>query len=69
MERFASDVMWAKCDMVATVCFERLDLFRDGRGTEGKRKYYTPRVCESDLALIRNGILISLGLTPVDISA
>lgn len=59
---FDAAVMWAKCDMLATVCFERLDLFRTGRDQYGKRKYLHPRLPPDDLRRIRAAMLHGLGL-------
>lgn len=61
-EPFASPVMWAKCDMVATVGFTRLDLFRTVRDQEGKRKYLTIRLPSEDLEKIRSGVRRGLGI-------
>ncbi|MBY5838065.1 type II toxin-antitoxin system PemK/MazF family toxin [Rhizobium leguminosarum] len=58
---FDSPFMWAKCDMIATVCFDRLDLFRGGRDQQGKRKYLTRRVDEATFKRIRAGVLAGLG--------
>lgn len=38
---------WIKGDMLATVAFHRLDMFRTDRGPGGKRKYLTPRVSDA----------------------
>ena len=60
---FAENQCWAKCDMLYTVRFERLDLVRGPRdaGT-GKRMYYQHVVTEADLEAIYAGILSGLGL-------
>lgn len=59
---FDSPVMWAKCDMVATVSFERLDLFRSGRDQQGKRKYLTRKLDAETLERIMNGVRAGLGI-------
>lgn len=59
---FDSPIMWAKCDMIATVSFDRLDLFRTGRDQQGKRKYLTRRVDEAVLERIRAGVRSGLGI-------
>jgi len=59
---FSYTVAWAKCDMLATVSFERLDLFRSGKDHEGKRKYLHPILPENDLERVKRGILFSLGM-------
>ncbi|HVV41203.1 MAG TPA: type II toxin-antitoxin system PemK/MazF family toxin [Nitrobacter sp.] len=55
-------VFWAKCDMVATVSFERLDLFQTARDQTGKRKYLHPKMTDADVKLVRNGVLKAIGL-------
>lgn len=59
---FSHGVAWAKCDMMATVGFGRLDLFRTDRDQYGKRKYLHPKVSSVDLDRIRDGVLFALGL-------
>ena len=59
---FTSTTMWVKADMLATVCFERLDLFRTERDQSGKRKYLTPKICSGDLIRVRCCVLYALGL-------
>ncbi len=59
---YPQKIWWAKCDMVATVGFARLDLFRTGRGTNGKRQYIHPKLAEDQFAAIREGILRGLGI-------
>lgn len=60
---FDAPVMWAKCDMIATVCFERLDLFRTPRDATGTRKYLTPKLTEADFDRVRMGTLHGIGLS------
>jgi mRNA interferase MazF len=55
-------VVWAKCDMVATVSFARLDLFRTARDFEAKRKYLHPKLSTADLERVRTGVLFALGM-------
>lgn len=62
---YNSRVMWAKCDMIATVSFERLDMLRTDRDQNGKRKYLTPRISEADFNRVLSGIAAALGLTLV----
>ncbi|SMF48696.1 Uncharacterized protein YifN, PemK superfamily [Xaviernesmea oryzae] len=59
---FDSPVMWAKCDMVATVSFSRLDLFRTGRDQQGKRKYLARRVDRETFEKVCAGIRAGLGI-------
>jgi uncharacterized protein YifN (PemK superfamily) len=59
---YSEPVMWAKCDMIATVCFDRLDLLRTARSWDGKRKYLTPRISQADFDRVIKGILAALGI-------
>ena len=52
---FSYAVAWAKCDMLATVGFERLDLFHTKRDQYGRRKYLHPKLPEADLKRVRVG--------------
>lgn len=56
------EAVWAKADMLSTVGFKRLDLFRTARDQTGKRKYIRPRVPIDDLRRIRVCVLSALGL-------
>jgi uncharacterized protein YifN (PemK superfamily) len=59
---FDAPEMWAKCDMVATVGFCRLDLFRTERDASGRRKYLQPKLDRTDFERIQQGVLAGLGL-------
>lgn len=61
-EPFLQTVWWVKADMIATVGFNRLDLFRTKRDHTGKRKYLQPKVSTAVLEEIYKAILFSLGL-------
>jgi mRNA interferase MazF len=61
-EPFSYKVAWAKCDMLATVGFARLDLFHTGRDQYGKRRYLHPKLSEVDLQRVRTGILHAIGV-------
>jgi mRNA interferase MazF len=61
-EPFDYETVWAKCDMLATVSFERLELFRTGRDHTGKRRYLQPRLPDLDFVRVRQGILFALGI-------
>lgn len=50
-------MVWAKCDCVATVCYERLD-----RVMTSKRRYEVIYVSKEELQHIRNAAAISLGI-------
>ena len=54
---------WAKCDMLYTVGFARLDLPRGAREA-GRRRYETYQVTEADLKSIYGAILAGLGQAP-----
>jgi mRNA interferase MazF len=61
--KFAQTVWWVKADMVSTVCFERLDLFRTERDHEGKRKYLNQlKVSDENFELIKERVRIALTL-------
>ncbi|MBI1406518.1 MAG: hypothetical protein GC145_10380 [Caulobacter sp.] len=51
---------WAKCDMLATVGFQRLSPIGVGRGPGGQRKYIYPKVTADELLAIRKGVLCAL---------
>ncbi|XBQ16598.1 MAG: type II toxin-antitoxin system PemK/MazF family toxin [Oceanicaulis sp.] len=59
---FPGKLKWAKCDMVATVGFFRLDLFRTARMPSGKRKYLQPILPAKDLERVKSGVRSALGL-------
>jgi mRNA interferase MazF len=57
----ARGVIWAKCDMVATVGFARLD--RVKARLEGRRVYQTFQLGNADFAAILAGVRAALGLS------
>jgi mRNA interferase MazF len=61
---FPQRIWWAKCDMIATVSFERLDLFRTVRGDGGLRQYLQPKLDEGQFEAVKHGILAGLGIFP-----
>ncbi len=61
--RWNAPEMWVKADMLATVCFDRLDLFRTGRDFEGKRKYLHPQLHSKDLERVKLCVLRALGIS------
>src|SRR5271165_6011720 len=60
---YDTEVMWAKCDMLATVCYERLDLFRLERDQTGRRKYIKPLLPQQDFDRVIAGVLHGLGIS------
>lgn len=60
---FSRTDLWAKADMLATVAFHRLDLFRMGRDAAGRRQYVRIRVVDDDLARVQICVAHALGLT------
>lgn len=62
-EPFDSPTMWVKADMIATVGFHRLDLVREGRGADGKRKYLTQKITAVQLRCVYRAVLHGIGLT------
>jgi mRNA interferase MazF len=63
---FPQKVWWAKCDMIATVGFKRLDLFRTVRGDGGQRRYLHPKLDDEQFALVKAGIIAGLGISLPD---
>ena len=62
-EPFAAMVWWVKADMIATVGFDRLDLFRTARDQYGKRKYLSDlRVSAAQLDAIKQAVRHALNL-------
>ncbi|QQO34447.1 type II toxin-antitoxin system PemK/MazF family toxin [Bradyrhizobium diazoefficiens] len=59
---FPYKVFWAKCDMIATVSFERLDLFHTSRDQGGMRKYLHPKMVAEDIARVRACVLKAIGM-------
>lgn len=62
-EPFSAVDCWAKADMLATVSYSRLNLFRDQRGPGGKRKYHRLKLDPVELEKVRTCIRVALGLT------
>lgn len=60
-EPFSYKVVWAKCDMLATVGFGRLDFFHTERDHLGRRKYLHPKLPEADFERVKQGVLSALG--------
>ena len=60
---FDETIWWVKADMIATVSFERLDLFRTERDQYGKRKYLINlKVSEEQFNQILDSIRHALGI-------
>ena len=54
--------VWVKADMIATVCFSRLDFFQTKRDQSGKRKYLHPKLNLDQIKTVHSAILHGLGL-------
>lgn len=55
--------VWAKCDMIAVVSIERLELIRTGRRLpDGRREYLVPKIGLDQFEAIRKGVVSALGL-------
>ncbi|MBK6298443.1 MAG: type II toxin-antitoxin system PemK/MazF family toxin [Sphingomonadales bacterium] len=63
---FDSPVMWAKCDMVATVAHARLDRFKAGR-KDGARVFLSGRLDMDQLKAVKAAVLNGLGLSSLTI--
>lgn len=60
---FPEEECWVKADMIATVAFNRLDLFRGARSrVTGKREYISRSLSEHDLEKVRACVRSALGL-------
>lgn len=46
--------VWAKCDMITTVCFSRITRPHDRQG--GQRRYTATKLCEADLDAVFVGV-------------
>jgi uncharacterized protein YifN (PemK superfamily) len=58
--------VWAKCDMIAVVSVERLELIRSGRRlADGRREYLVPKIGPEQFEAIRKGVVSALGLGSV----
>lgn len=57
---------WAKCDMVYTLCIDRLSLVRGARSRAagGKRSYHTGRLDLAHLQAVRRAIAAGMGIGP-----
>ena len=55
---FDAPICWAKADMIATVAFRRLELFRTARDPGGRRQYLRPRLSGDDLKRVRAATLL-----------
>ena len=62
LPNFPETKCWVKADMLATVAFGRLDLFRTDRDHTGKRKYLTPRISEDEFEKVIVSIKAALGI-------
>jgi mRNA interferase MazF len=60
---FEQQLCWAKADMLATVGFGRLDLFRSDRDrASGRRRYLHPKLTEEDFKRVLECVVHALGL-------
>jgi mRNA interferase MazF len=63
---FDSPVMWAKCDMLATVSRTRLDRFK-GKRVGAQRIYLSGKMTADQLKAVRSAMLCGLGLSSLTI--
>jgi len=57
-----SPTAWIKGDMIATVCYSRLDLFQTSRDHTGRRKYLHPKLNLEQMKTVHSAILHGIGL-------
>ena len=55
--------LWAKCDLVTSVCMQRLDRICTGRDQNNKRQYESRLVGPEDLKAIQLAVLHGLGFS------
>jgi len=56
--------VWVKCDMVAVVSTDRLDMIRSGRRRpDGRREYLRLQIGPDQFDAIRRGVMAGLGLS------
>lgn len=60
-ETYRHQDCWAKCDMIYTVSYARLDRFRI-RDANGQRRWVQGRATRSDIEAIEKAVLNGLGL-------
>ncbi len=58
----SSATVWAKCDMLAVVSIERLDLVRTPRGPDHRRRYLHLQLEQDEFDALRRGVASALGL-------
>ena len=61
-ERWESEGVWVKGDMVYTVGLHRLDFIRLGKDQNGKRRYYLHSLSHENIKLVRQCVLHGIGL-------
>lgn len=54
---------WAKCDMVTTVGFWRLDRVKEGKDANGKRQFSTKCLNDNDLREVKKCVIYALCLS------
>ncbi len=62
-EPFDGTLKWAKCDMLATLAYARMDMPRTGRDPfSGKRRYLKVLLPPLELERVRTAVLHALGM-------
>lgn len=62
---FDKERCWEKCDMIYTVAYSRLELFKNGRDQYGKRKYVPVCIQSTELEHVVECILNGLGVREI----
>jgi uncharacterized protein YifN (PemK superfamily) len=60
-EQSIATTVWAKCDMLYTVSFARLN--KPHRKKQGKREYFLPKLLPAEIEAVRDGVSAYLRLT------
>jgi uncharacterized protein YifN (PemK superfamily) len=62
-EPWNSPKMWAKCDMITTVSFSRLNLIRNRRIRGQGRTYLKAKLSVQDFEKVKEAVLHGLGIS------
>ena len=62
-DRWDAAKVWVKGDMIYAIGFHRADLFRLGKGPDGRRQYQTEALPPETLRTVQRCVLEGLGLS------
>ncbi|TSK07036.1 MAG: hypothetical protein FPO08_10425 [Geobacter sp.] len=64
-QALAGTETWAKCDLIMTVCLDRLDRVKGRDPKTGQRLYTTSEVTAADFDAIQGAVVAALGLPKI----